>query len=125
MSRTNAAVPFYSEGKEFTCHCGAAVTGKRFVAVSGNQIDERPVVSHAGAGAVVLGVSGYDAALGAGVTVYRKGNVMPVTAGAALTAGQQVQSDANGQAIPLASGVAAGIALADAANGTEAKIALV
>lgn len=122
----NPAVPFYSEGKEFTCHAGAAITGKRFVRVSANASAERPVVSHAGAGALdVLGVSGFDAAIGEGVTVYRKPNVMPVTAGATITAGQRVESDATGKAIPFATaGAAVGIALADAANGADAKIAL-
>jgi hypothetical protein len=124
MARTNAAVPFYSEGYIFTCHAAAAVTGKRFVAVTANQVDERPAVSPAGAGVAVLGVAAYDAPLGGGVTVYRKPSVMPVTAGAALTAGQQVQSDAAGRAIPLAAGIAVGFALADAANGADAKIAL-
>jgi hypothetical protein len=121
----NPAVPFYSEGKEFTCHAQTAVTGKRFVAVTGNAVGERPQVGHAAAGGRVLGVAGFDAAPGEGVTVYRSPNVMPVRAGAALTAGQRVQSDATGQAIVLAAGVEAGIVLADAASGADAKIALI
>lgn len=122
---TNPAVPFYSEGKEFTCHVGAGgVIGKRFVMVSGNAVSERPVVITPTAGAACLGVAGFDGAAGDGVTVYRKPNVMPVKAGAALTAGQEVQTDASGQAIVLAAGKSLGIVLADAASGADAKIAL-
>ncbi len=126
MARINAAVPFYPEGKEFTCHVGAAaVSGKRFVAVSANQIDGRPVVQHAGADARVLGVSGYDAPIGGAVTVYRAHNVVPVVAGAALTAGQAVKSDAQGRAVPATgTDLVAGVCLADAADTTDAKIAL-
>lgn len=135
----NPAVPFYSEGKEFTCHAQAAVVGKRFVRVSGPAVAERPQVSNpAVAGqAGVIGVAGFSAAVGEGVTVYRSPNVMPVEAGAALAAGGPVMSDAVGRAIPhagAASGAAGtatileprilGYALADAANGADAKIAL-
>ena len=121
--RQNAAIPFYSEGAIWTAHCGADVTGCRFVSVVGNDIDDRPVVGHAAAR--VLGVAAYDAPLGAGVTVYQSPNVMPVTAGAALTAGQEVGSDAQGRAVPATGGVVAGIVLRDVAAGGEAKVKLV
>lgn len=120
----NPAVPFYSEGAEFTCHAGAAITGKRFVKITGAAVGERPVVVPCTAAAKVFGVAGFDAAAGEGVTVYRLPNVMPVNAGAAITAGQEVESNATGQAIPLAAGKSAGVACADAANAADAKIAL-
>jgi hypothetical protein len=125
MSRANAAVPFYTEGYIFTCHVNAAVTGKTFVKVAANAVDGRPAVGPAAAGNPALGVAGYDAPQNAGVTVYRAPSVMPVTAGAAITAGQQVQADANGKAVPLSTGTALGIALADAAANDDAKIALI
>lgn len=122
----NPATPFHDEGNSFTCQTTAAVTGKRFVSVSGSGVfDDPPLVAHSGAGVKVLGVSGYDAASGALVTVYSSpGIVMPVTAGAALTAGQEVQSDATGQAVALTTGKAAGVVLKDAASGSDAKIKL-
>jgi hypothetical protein len=57
--------------------------------------------------------------------------VCTVTAGAAITAGQTVMSDATGQAIPWAqsgaypnTNVALGVAMDDCANGADAEIAL-
>ena len=52
------------------------------------------------------------------------GWIVPVTAGATLTAGQEVQTDATGQAIPFAAGVKAGYVLNGAASGADAEIAL-
>ena len=48
--------------------------------------------------------------------------IVPVTAGAAITAGQEVQSDATGQAIPLAAGKPAGLAMSGAAAGADCQV---
>lgn len=120
----NEAVPYYSEGYIFTCHVGADVTGKRLVIVSSNANAERPVVSPATAGSAALGVAAYDAKAGQGVTVYRAPSVMPITAGAAITAGQRVEAGADGKVVPYSSGIPLGVALADAAAEADAKIAL-
>lgn len=122
--RNNSAIPFYSEGYIFTCHAAQDLAGKRFVTLAGNQLDDRPTVGYA-AGGRPLGVSAYDVVLGGGVTVYRAPSVMPVTAGAALTAGQEVGSDAEGRAVPAGAGTGIGLALADCAEGDDAKIALI
>lgn len=134
----NACQPLYLEGRNITGRASAAVTGKRFVKISGNGTEGLPSVAHAAAGQLVFGVSGYDAASGTSLPVIRKG-VVPVTAGAALAAGQRVQSDANGQAVvyvpPTTDPTAtvaqtvdtiphAGTVLFDAAAGADAFIAL-
>lgn len=126
---TNPAVPFWDEGNTLTCHASAAVTGKRFVTISGARVDGNPRVNHAvgSATAKALGVSAYDAASGAKVTVYSgPGIVMPVTASGAITAGQDVYSTADGKATATQPTGArpAGIALDDAADGADAVIKL-
>lgn len=130
----NEAIAFYDSGEDITGFCTAAVTGKRFVKVSGARTGGGPVsddigggnvkVAPAGAGDKVFGVATYDAAINSLVPVARANKVMPVLAGAALTAGQEVQSDALGKAIPLAAGKAAGLVIDDAASGAEAQVSL-
>lgn len=137
MSPSNLATPLYEDGDELTCFCTANVTGKTFVKISADrqaggfpagitdQITGGNVsVAPAGAGDKVFGVAQYDQVSGNLVTVQRAIKVMPVTAGAAITAGQEVQSDASGHAIPLAAGKAAGLAIGNAANTADAQIAL-
>ena len=126
---TNPAVPFWDEGNTFTGHASTAVTGKRFVSISGARVDGNPRVAHAAGSATVraVGVAAYDAASGAKVTVYSgPGIVMPVTAAGAITAGQDVYSDAQGRATATQPTGArpAGVALDDAADGTDAVIKL-
>jgi hypothetical protein len=101
----------------------ANVTGGRFVAPSatrtgggtlGLSTDTANIygVAHAGAGAKAVGVAKYDIASGDEGGIHgRPGKIVPVTSGAAVTAGQEVQSDANGKAITLAAGRPNGLAL--------------
>ena len=140
MSPNNLANPFYEEGDELTCYCTAAVVGMTFVKISGPRQPGGPnlvggaitdavvggnvSVAPAAAGDKVFGVAMYDQAIGNLVPVYRHPKVMPVTAGAALTAGQEVQSDANGNAIPLAAGKAAGQVLDACASAGIAQVSL-
>ena len=59
-----------------------------------------------------LGVAAYDVASGARVPVIvGPGHVVPVTCGAAVTAGSEVEANASGQAITKSAGVALGLAL--------------
>lgn len=70
-------------------------------------------------GSAALGVAGWDTAAGGILDKVYKcgvGHILPITAGAAITAGQEVQTDASGRAIPLAAGKALGYAV-DAASG--------
>lgn len=131
----NECIPYYDDGDELTATCTAAVTGKRCVDISGD-IESGPglsatteggniQVAHATAAGTIIGVASYDAALGAKTTVLRgPGIVLPITAGASITAGEEVEVGANGTVIPLAAGIAVGKAFADAANGADAMIAL-
>lgn len=137
---SNLATPYYEDGDELTGYCTANVTGKRFVKIAANRQAGGPnlvggaitdsvaggnvSVAQAVAGDKVFGIAVYDQTLGNLVPIYRAPKVVPVTAGAAIAAGQEVQSDANGEAIPLAAGKAAGLALDAAAVGADAQIAL-
>lgn len=130
----NDLAPYKRPGEDFTGHATAAITGKRFLVISGARTSGPGLsatadggnyrVAQAGAGAHAIGVSKYDAALNGKVGV-TSGGIVPVTAGAAITAGTAVQSDANGQAIPLAAGIKLGVAMNDASGaGVDAEIML-
>lgn len=126
----NECISFYEPGKNLTAVATAAVTGKRFVAISGNRSTASATagnlsVAHATAAGRIAGVSQADAAVGALVGVLRgNSRVVPVTAGAAITAFQEVEVGAAGVAVPKAAGVAVGYAVTGAANGTDAQISL-
>lgn len=120
----NPCVPFWDEGNTFTAHASAAITGKRFVSISGARVDGNPRVNHAVGSATrrAVGVSGYDAASGAKVTVYAApGLVVPVTVAEAITAGDLLYSDANGKAVKTqpTNAPALAVALDDAADATD------
>lgn len=121
---TNPAVPFWDKAETLTAHAEAAITGKRFVTISGARTDGKPTVSHAAAGAPA-GVSGYDAPAGSDVTVYQGKQVMPVTAAVAITAGDALYSTADGSATNVAAGPIRGYAFDDAAAGTDVPVKLV
>lgn len=74
------------------------------------------------AGGRVLGAATYDAKPGDDFAVGAIG-VHPVIAGAAITRGQRLMSDASGHAVPVGSDPAAafGEALADAAPGQKVR----
>lgn len=119
-------IPFKQPGADVTAQATAAVTGKRFVGISGDILPDGSLrVAHAAAASRAIGVAKYDAASGAKVGVYRGARmVVPVTAGANITAGQAVEVGANGQAVPLAAGVAVGYAETAATSGQDARICL-
>lgn len=120
----NELIPYYEPGKDITCQATAAVTGKRFVAVSGNrQTDGSISAAHATAAGAILGVAKYDAASGAKFGVAR-GGIVPVTAGGTIAAGAQVEVGSNGQAVTLASGKAVGYCVNGATSSNDAQIAL-
>lgn len=111
------AVPLFDPSDVTTGVTSAAVTGCRFLRISGTRIDGLVQVAHVNAsGGRVYGLAVRDKAIGQAVGVAHVG-VWPVVAGAALTAGQDVQSDATGAAIPLAAGLRAGTVIEDVANG--------
>ncbi len=79
-------------------------------------------VATCGAGEKAMGVFQRDKAVNELVGVFCEG-VVPVLSGAAITAGAEVESDANGKAVPLSAGVAIGQAL-NAAGGADEVVAV-
>lgn len=123
----NECIPYHEPGQRLTGTPTTAVVGKRFVAISGNQqADGTWSIAPSAAGGRALGVASYDGAVGAKVPVVAgAGYIVPVTAGAALTAGQEVEADATARAIPLAAGRALGVVMtAQATVNSDAKIRL-
>lgn len=116
-------IPLYTPAQNVTCRAVGAVTGGTFVVISGSAADDNIHVATAGAGVRPFGVALTDAVDGAAVSVTR-GGIVPITAAAALTANQDVEVAANGQATPLAAGVRAGSAAYDAASGAKVYVAL-
>lgn len=110
----NESIPLQEVGP-VTCRTTAAVTGKRFVDVSGAAVVSTgvlPGVAHATAAGKVFGVAARDAASGTNVQVeVRPGTILPVTCSAAVTAGAEVEVATGGKAVTKTSGVAAGIAI--------------
>jgi hypothetical protein len=133
----NEKIAYYDPGDDISCIVEAAVTGGRFVKVSdpkkiasqalaNDTLGGNVVVSHCAAGEKAFGVSSYDQpAVGGHLGVARGHKVFPVEAGAAMTAGDEVQSDATGRAITLAAGKPCGVVLnSPTAAGQTAIVAL-
>lgn len=138
---TNECIPYY-EGpytQTITVHVGYAVTGKTFVGPftgfqsQGPGLASDPLAVGDGgnllcpalpaANGEVGGVAAWDAASGSKLTVIRgSGTMLPVTSGAAITAGQEVMVDATGRVIPYVS--AAGNRRVGKAHSTVAGAAL-
>lgn len=120
----NAAIPFFKGGKDVTGTVTAAVTGKRFVSVvPGGRGNAPSIAPLTAAGSRAFGVAGHDMATDGHVHVLREG-IVPVTAGADLTAGTDVEASADGTAVPHADGIRVGTCTANAALGADAAIAL-
>lgn len=107
----------FKPGENVPAYAGTDVTAGRFVRVSATK-DSRGsyVMAHTGAGVRANGVSERDAIGGAkdwrgGFNVVRRGAIARVTAGAAVAAGADVQSDATGRAITATTGVVLGVAM--------------
>jgi|SRR5215831_3212968 len=130
----NEAIPYYEEGESIPAIVTAAVVGKTFVKISAARSSGPGLaataegsnykVATAASGDPAIGVAKFDQPTINGKVGLLRNGIVPVTAGTALTAGVRVQSDGAGKAIVLASGVALGICVNDAANGADAEIAL-
>jgi len=133
----NESIAYKSPGSSITAKTTAAVTGKRFVKVTGNRTgggggglsSDLANVYQVGlctvSGEAAVGVSKYDAANGSLVGIHADpGIIVPVTAGAIIAAGAEVQTDASGQAITLAAGRPLGYCMNGAAAGADAEISL-
>ena len=121
----NELVDIYKPGTDITGRASAAVTGKRFLKISGDRSGGNIAVAPATAGGRTCGVAKYDAASGAVVGIARgNSRVVPVTADGAITAGAEVEVGTAGKAKAKNSGVAVGYALTAAADGADAEISL-
>lgn len=114
---------FTNSHRRITGTATAALTGKTFIGIAVGGTDQNPNLKTAVAGSRAFGVAGWDVKTNEKVTIFKKG-IVSVTAGAALTAGAEVEVGADGKAIPLATGTAVGQVLADAALGADAAVDL-
>lgn len=125
----NDCAPFFDPGDSITCHVSADVKGKTLVKITGQPVGGNPQVGPATAG-TGWGVAARDAAAGSKVLVYRGSLVVPITAGANLSAGAFVTADANAElaladtSAPATAVAVAGQLLADVADGADGIVAL-
>lgn len=139
----NPCIPLFEDGERPTAAVSAVVGGGKFVKVSGD-MQHSPildvaapltggnlmVVAQCVAGEKAIGVSTWDAAaIGDVVGVMGPTLIVPMVAGAAITFGQKVMSDAAGLPVPWTSAAseannANGIALNSAGGGATVWVAL-
>jgi hypothetical protein len=122
------------ETSDITGRATAAITGKRFVDVSAamtpalNTSTDGGVVGFApaGAGVKAFGVAVYDQPVTGGMVgvIGTPGRILPVTAGGTIAAGAEVETNASGQAITLATGKSLGKAVTAATSGNDVFIKL-
>jgi hypothetical protein len=134
----NECIPFYDDGDEIPVEASSGITGKTFCAITGRHSGYQAgtginagldtdasggnyMAATAGAGVAAAGVASYDAATGEKITLLRR-KILPVTAGATVTVGSQVECDASGRAINLNTGKALGVVLKAATVGLDAEI---
>lgn len=124
----NECIPLFRPGRDVTALTTGAVTGKKFVDISATRDTSTGLIKVAApsAGGKVFGVAAATAASGARVAVIRgQATILPVVCGAGgVTAGQEVQVDATGGVITLASGVAVGRAVETASAAADVLISL-
>lgn len=121
----NENVGVYEPGRDISGRASAAVTGKRFLKISGDRSGGNISVAHADAGGRICGVSKYDAAAGAIVGVARgNSRVTYVTAAANIAAFAEVEVGANAEAQTKDTGIAVGYAVTSATAGNDAQISL-
>lgn len=116
MPFTNVLIPVFESDRKLTGRCTAAVRGRRFVAVAGDIPGgifgtENIRIRECGAGEKAVGISNHDGVLNEEIGMTNHSVVAPMPAGAAIVAGDEVESDAQGRPIPLATGRANGIAV--------------
>lgn len=134
----NECIPFMDDGDEVTVHAANALTGKRFAAITGRQSGKRAgtginagldtnaaggnyTADVPGAGVKAFGVVQYDVAAGDKVTLLKR-KILPVTCGATVTVGSEVEVDSVGRVINLATGKAVGLCLVGNTIGLDAEI---
>ncbi|CAN5208586.1 hypothetical protein BH11ACT6_BH11ACT6_03700 [soil metagenome] len=117
-------IPLYTPGWSITCETTAAVSAKTFVGLTGAMAGGLPKVATATAGSRPWGVAATDAPSGGRVMTYRGPSgalVLPVIAGAAITAGTPLEVGSFGRVVPRTTGVKVGMAL-DTVAGADVEI---
>lgn len=133
---TEDCIPFYEPGKRITAKASAALTSKRLVAISATRTSGPAlntsseggtlIVGVCAASAWAFGVAGYDCPSGGDLVILRgSGFVVPITANGAIASGAAVECGASGMVRTHTTGVIVGYAVADAADATDAQIALI
>lgn len=121
----NECIPYYRPGQDITAQTTTAVVGKTFVDWTTAWTTNYGSVGTATAAGKVAGVAAYDAPNNSRVAVIRgKGQIVPVTAGATITAGAEVEVGTGGKVVTAASGVKVGRALGAGANNTDCIVEL-
>jgi hypothetical protein len=137
----NTILALAEPADDITAAVTAVVTSGKFVKISGNpqggplldiSTPTSPLtkgnvlqVAPCVAGDKAFGVTKWDtAAVDDIVGLFTGNQIVPMVAGAAITAGQEVQSDLNGLPIPLAAGKANGMAVSGGAGGATVFIQL-
>jgi hypothetical protein len=129
--------------QKITAHADAALTGKCFVApltqyqnAQAPGLAADPLAAGDGsnlrtpglptAAGQVAGVCAYDVASGGKASIIRgAGTILPVTSGAAITVGAELQVDGSGRVVPYSAGKKVGIAHTAAAGaGTDVMVEL-
>jgi len=123
FGKANQSFEVFSDNRAVTAKASGAITGKTFVKLVAGGTFQQPKVATCGAGEQAFGVAAWDAADGETVAVKQIGT-HTVTAGAALTAPAQVQSDAAGKAVAVSTGVRLGSVYSDAAINADAAVRL-
>jgi hypothetical protein len=128
----NECIPFSEPGDRVSHQASGAVTGKRFGVIPTTPITggitgfNLPLIAQAtSAGVAIEGVIVKDAASGAEVDVISSQSslIIPVTAGANITVGDPLKTDAQGRAIPQAgTGVIVAWAKDSALSGADVPI---
>jgi hypothetical protein len=138
----NTVLALFEPADDITAAVTAAVTSGKFVKVAAAGLQGGPLldissptspltkgnliqVTQCVAGDKAFGVTKWDTAAADDVVGLFTGNqIVPMIAGAAITAGQEIQSDAAGLPIPLAAGKANGLAVSNAAGAATVYIQL-
>jgi predicted RecA/RadA family phage recombinase len=132
---TNECIPFYEAAytQKITVHAGYAITGKTFVGPLTSYQSQGPalatdplavgdggnLIANAAptAGGLVSGVAAWDAPSGGKVPIIRGGGtILPVTSGAAVAVGNELQVDTQGRVVPFTTGRRVGVAHSAAAG---------
>jgi hypothetical protein len=123
----NECIPLFRPGADITATAGAAITGSTCVAWSAgrNATTGLASVSTATAAGAIAGVAAFDAPSGGRVALMRgKGLILPITAGAGITALAEVEVGAGGKVVTKAAGVAVGRALETGTNNNPVMVEL-